>query len=744
MLKKIWLTLCSVLAVGMMAFAASPVQAATLSGSHRVSEVFPDPVLAQTIAGWWTGGNVNGYIDQRDFDGYPFFMRMPNKGISSIEGIQYFKNAVGFDFSDNNIKDLSPLATAEFGKVGGLMLKGNQITSLEPLATAGLSSLTSLSLQNNQITSVKGIDGMKSLNTIFLEGNQLSSLEPFATADLPSLTSLYMENNQLNSLKGIEGLTTLQKLSIQDDNITGGNQVTDLTPLANLTNLEIIWAKDNEVQSLKPLANLTKLQEAYFEHGTATTPQSSIPDSIKLTSLEGMENKPNLIKFSAFSNNISDVTPLKDDSALQNLWLRFNDLTKIDVLNNMPNLIQFDATHNHISDISAVKFVHQDDPNPSLALSFQDITLPTHTYTTGTPLKIQNTITGLPAEGILPPAPYGDTPAFHDEIKRATGIDNLGPYIADPESPIKTLKSGSYDSTNHEVSFNLSTGAKKAFYTWNSNSNHDGEFSGIVTIPLKEEFSQTNLSWSSSTLERTNNVSKDYNDRAIDTQFYWKDVDPNKKLAFKLTDTNGQEVVPLTSVDTQDTEQYVAHDLQIPADKLTYGTQTFTVSVYDVTDGANHKVDSITLTVDVTGALRFVSAPTVLDGGENKIISGTIQKRLEKATDDAPLKVTDSRQTKAPWALGLQIDQPFTATDVLYNTQLPGIMNYLQNGVPTPVPDGNVMTQVYTQTTPINEQDVSASWDEKNGPAVIVPGTKVSATKYSATLTWTLMDTPLN
>ncbi len=452
-----------------------------------------------------------------------------------------------------------------------------------------------------------------------------------------------------------------------------------------------------------------------------------------------MQGKGNLIKFSVMNNQVVELDPLVDATKLQNLFVRYNQIESISVLNNLPNLIQLDATHNHIADISAINFVHQDDPNPALALSYQDITLPAQSYTARLPLMIKNTIKGLPEEGILPPATFPGS-------SKITGVGADEMYQVDP---MTALQSGSYDANTETVAFDLSTGAKKAFYTFNSTSKHDGNFSGIVTIPLTEEFSKTNLSWEDADKAITNKTLPplDYNDRGVNTKFYWKDTDPNKTLAFKLTDKDGNEVAPLASVETGDgdkTGQYIAHDLQIPADKLTYGSQTFTVTVYDVTGGANHEVDHITLVVDVTGALRFVSAPAALDGGENKIISGTIQKRLEKATGDEPLVVTDSRQTKAPWALGLQIDQPFTAAGVVHNTQLPGVLNYLQNGVPTMVPDGNVMTQVYQQITPVNERNISGDWNATNGPAVIVPGTKVSAVKYSATLTWTLMDTPLN
>ncbi|WP_022792020.1 leucine-rich repeat domain-containing protein [Weissella halotolerans] len=682
MVKKIWLALCVVLAVVMMSTVASPVQAAILAEPRKISEIFPDDNFAQTVANWWTNGNVDAEVNQNYFDGYkdkPLYLA--GKGISNLEGIQYFNNPTGLDLRDNNISDLGPIGKGNFTKITYVDLLNNKVSSLVPLATSGMNP------------------------TGFLG----------------------FENNQLGSLEGIENMTNLTSISIQDQSNTSGNQVSDLNPLANLTKLQKIWAKDNAITSLKPLANLNALQEAYFENN-------------KLASIDGMQGKINLIKFSVMNNQVVDLDPLVDATRLQNLFVRYNHIESISVLNKLPDLIQLDATHNRISDISAINFVHQDDPNPALALSYQDIILPEQSYTTGTPLLVKNSIRGLQEEGILPPATFPGS-------SKITGVGNDEMYQVDP---MTALQSGSYDANTETVAFDLSTGAKKAFYTFNSTSKHDGNFSGIVTIPLTEEFSKTNLSWEDTADKAITNKTLpplDYNDRGVNTKFYWKDTDPNKTLAFKLTDKEGNEVAPLASVETGDgdkTGQYIAHDLQIPADKLTYGSQTFTVTVYDVTGGANHEVDHITLVVDVTGALRFVSAPAALDGGENKIISGTIQKRLEKATGDEPLVVTDSRQTKAPWALGLQIDQPFTAAGVVYNTQLPGVLNYLQNGVPTMVPDGNDMTQVYQQVTPVNERNISDDWNATNGPAVIVPGTKVSAVKYSATLTWTLMDTPLN
>ena len=75
------------------------------------------------------------------------------------------------------------------------------------------------------------------------------------------------------------GLSVLQQIKeAKDSGATNlnlnDNNITDLTPLAGLTNLTELWLADNNISDLTPLAGLTNLTELYL-------PQNSISDSQK-------------------------------------------------------------------------------------------------------------------------------------------------------------------------------------------------------------------------------------------------------------------------------------------------------------------------------------------------------------------------------------------------------------------------------------------------------------------------------
>jgi internalin A len=62
---------------------------------------------------------------------------------------------------------------------------------------------------------------------------------------------LNLRNNQITDLAPLANLTNLTELDLSK------NQITDLSPLANLTNLTELYLWNNHITDLLPLANLT-------------------------------------------------------------------------------------------------------------------------------------------------------------------------------------------------------------------------------------------------------------------------------------------------------------------------------------------------------------------------------------------------------------------------------------------------------------------------------------------------------
>ena len=90
-------------------------------------------------------------------------------------------------------------------------------------------------------------------------------------------TALELHANQLTDITPLANLTDLTMLGL------GLNQITDITPLAELTNLKILWLSDNQIANVMPLAKLTKLRTLYLA-------RNPIPDEQKAMLRKALPN----------------------------------------------------------------------------------------------------------------------------------------------------------------------------------------------------------------------------------------------------------------------------------------------------------------------------------------------------------------------------------------------------------------------------------------------------------------------
>jgi internalin A len=94
------------------------------------------------------------------------------------------------------------------------------------------------------------------LQWLNLSGTQVSDLSPLA--GLENLQSLVLSGTQVSDLSPLAGLENLQGLYLS------GTQVSDLSPLAGLENLQELNLSGTQVSDLSPLAGLENLQWLYL------------------------------------------------------------------------------------------------------------------------------------------------------------------------------------------------------------------------------------------------------------------------------------------------------------------------------------------------------------------------------------------------------------------------------------------------------------------------------------------------
>ena len=308
--------------------------------------------------------------------------------ITSIEGLENFKNLTVLNLNFSQISDLTPLAGLT--KLKDLELNDNQIADITPLA--GLTKLTQLWLANNQISDLTPLAGLTKLTYLVLCYNPISDVTPLAS--LTNLETLNLHDNNISDISPLASLTIFSKLKVvnqtimlhptsnkidlakeikgagkvvfgSDENIVNGA----LTHKDGMQNPYVVTAKDGENYSATVKIDFSKAKSPIiqFKDGnlknailTEMKKQNLIDqaaqditknDALKvkelstwdesIKSIDGLENFKNLTKLSVLYSKISDFTPIAGLTKLTDLWL-----------GDLMNSVDLSLCHLEISDLS--------------------------------------------------------------------------------------------------------------------------------------------------------------------------------------------------------------------------------------------------------------------------------------------------------------------------------------------------------------------------------------------------------
>ena len=167
------------------------------------------------------------------------------------------------------------------------------------------------------IVNLTGLEYAKKLGVIWLRDNQISDVSPLQ--NLTSLQHLDLIRNQISDVSPLQNLTSLQSLYLND------NQISDVSSLQNLTSLQYLELSRNQISDVSSLQNLKALQHLSL----AANQISNISPLQNLTSLQYLHSD---------DNQISDISPLQNLTSLQTLYLNNNQISDISPLYNLYNL----------------------------------------------------------------------------------------------------------------------------------------------------------------------------------------------------------------------------------------------------------------------------------------------------------------------------------------------------------------------------------------------------------------------
>ena len=208
------------------------------------------------------------------------------------------------------------------------------------------------------IFDLTGLEYAINLRELDVSYSQLSDITPLA--NLTALKTFRLTGSQLSDITPLANLTALTWL-----NIGYNSQLSDITPLANLTALTYLNLEKNQISDVTPLKNLTKLtylnifdnQLSDISALTGLTKLMSLvlENNYQISDISALAGLTKLTQLSLHNNKISDVTPLQNLTALTRLTLHGNQIADINPLASLTSLTTVLTLHqNQISDVTAL------------------------------------------------------------------------------------------------------------------------------------------------------------------------------------------------------------------------------------------------------------------------------------------------------------------------------------------------------------------------------------------------------
>ena len=208
-----------------------------------------------------------------------------------------------------------------------------------PITIQEMERLRKLNVPGRGIQDLTGLQFATNLGELFLgdwgqKGNQVSDLSPIA--GLTGLRLLFLNDNPISDISLLKGLN-LNRLQLNN------TLVSDLSPVRSLTNLTHLVVQDTLVTDLSPVAGLINLRYITFTDGEG-----------KISDISPLAGLINLRGINTWGNPISDLSPLAGLTKLEGVDICGADLSDLTPLAKLPNLEELYLASNGISNVSSL------------------------------------------------------------------------------------------------------------------------------------------------------------------------------------------------------------------------------------------------------------------------------------------------------------------------------------------------------------------------------------------------------
>ena len=188
----------------------------------------------------------------------PFVVEVRDENGSALEGISITFAVVAGD----GTLSITHTTTDENGRAESSFILGSNLgTNTVSVSAAGIEQTVTFNA-----VAVAAVDiPDPNLRTAIENALGKGAGEPIIPAEMLALTHLEADNANISDLTGLEHATLLKSLELEGEPDAAGrwhnsNSVSDLSPLAGLTRLEVLELWGNSVSDISPLTGLTNLK----------------------------------------------------------------------------------------------------------------------------------------------------------------------------------------------------------------------------------------------------------------------------------------------------------------------------------------------------------------------------------------------------------------------------------------------------------------------------------------------------
>lgn len=305
---------------------------------------------------------------------------------------------------------------------------------------------------DNQKVTVEEMESLTELSIFLKEDGSADFSENAKYSILGKPTSLkgtkdfkFAVTRGMKSIKGLEYAKNLKKLKLNE------NEISDISPLKNLTKLEYLEIQRNRIVDVNPLKNLTNLKflKLYNNLIEDVTPLSN------LTNLTGLDLHYNVTvggdeSHKIISKGITDISALKNLKKLEFLDISANRIEDISILKNFDKIKDLDFSGNRVKNYEGLGNYIAERLGKALNEGIGSIQFSGQTIDFGSTVEVKG-------KEVIFTTPFKGTKELGDSLAQVFGSEDPLNVFSKIESNVEGIDA-SYDLDTNKIKLTVSDG----------------------------------------------------------------------------------------------------------------------------------------------------------------------------------------------------------------------------------------------------------------------------------------------